>query len=122
MLGPRWGAPCWSGSGRWAIGRFAIRQRSLAPARSLTARRKKPPRRRGLRPGRAGLSPPRAETRSSSGVRRPIPFGGIKGEENMRVYYDRDADLNLIKGKNVASIGYGSPGHAHPLHVLDPCV
>ena len=26
----------------------------------------------------------------------------------MRVYYDRDADLNLIKGKKVAVIGYGS--------------
>ena len=31
----------------------------------------------------------------------------------MRVYYDRDADLNLIKGKKVAIIGYGSQGHAH---------
>src|SRR6476659_869450 len=33
----------------------------------------------------------------------------------MRVYYDRDADLNLIKGKKVAIIGYGSTGHAHAL-------
>ena len=31
----------------------------------------------------------------------------------MRVYYDRDADLNLIKGKKIAIIGYGSQGHAH---------
>jgi len=31
----------------------------------------------------------------------------------MRVYYDRDADVNLIKGKRVAIIGYGSQGHAH---------
>ncbi len=31
----------------------------------------------------------------------------------MRVYYDRDADVNLIKGKNVAVVGYGSQGHAH---------
>jgi ketol-acid reductoisomerase len=30
----------------------------------------------------------------------------------MRVYYDRDADLNLIKGKKVAIIGYGSQGRA----------
>jgi ketol-acid reductoisomerase len=31
----------------------------------------------------------------------------------MRVYYDTDADLNLIKGKNVAVIGYGQCfGHA----------
>ena len=31
----------------------------------------------------------------------------------MRVYYDRDADLNLVKGKKVAIVGYGSQGHAH---------
>ena len=30
----------------------------------------------------------------------------------MRVYYDRDADLNLITGKKIAIIGYGSQGHA----------
>jgi len=37
----------------------------------------------------------------------------------MRVYYDRDADLNLIKGKKVANIGYGSQGHAHALNLRD---
>ena len=37
----------------------------------------------------------------------------------MRVYYDRDADLNLIKGKKVAVIGYGSQGHAHALNLRD---
>lgn len=37
----------------------------------------------------------------------------------MRVYYDRDADLNLIKGKKVAIIGYGSQGHAHTLNLRD---
>jgi ketol-acid reductoisomerase len=31
----------------------------------------------------------------------------------MRVYYDRDADVNLVKGKNVLVVGYGSQGHAH---------
>ena len=31
----------------------------------------------------------------------------------MRVYYDRDADVNLIKSKKVAIYGYGSQGHAH---------
>ena len=31
----------------------------------------------------------------------------------MKVYYDKDTDLSLIKGKNVAIIGYGSQGHAH---------
>lgn len=37
----------------------------------------------------------------------------------MRVYYDRDADLNLIKGKKVCIIGYGSQGHAHALNLKD---
>src|SRR5438445_6179623 len=37
----------------------------------------------------------------------------------MRVYYDRDADLNLIKGKKIAIVGYGSQGHAHALNLRD---
>ena len=37
----------------------------------------------------------------------------------MRVYYDRDADVNLIKSKKVAVIGYGSQGHAHALNLKD---
>jgi len=37
----------------------------------------------------------------------------------MRVYYDRDADLNFIKGKRVAVIGFGSQGHAHALNMRD---
>ena len=37
----------------------------------------------------------------------------------MRVYYDADADLGLIKGKKVAIVGYGSQGHAHALNLKD---
>jgi ketol-acid reductoisomerase len=37
----------------------------------------------------------------------------------MRVYYDRDADVNLIKGKKIAVVGYGSQGHAHALNLMD---
>ncbi|WP_019645239.1 ketol-acid reductoisomerase [Novispirillum itersonii] len=37
----------------------------------------------------------------------------------MRVYYDRDADVNLIKTKKVAVVGYGSQGHAHVLNLRD---
>jgi len=37
----------------------------------------------------------------------------------MRVYYDRDADVNLIKAKKVAIVGYGSQGHAHVLNLRD---
>ena len=37
----------------------------------------------------------------------------------MRVYYDRDADVNLIKSKKVAIVGYGSQGHAHANNLKD---
>ena len=37
----------------------------------------------------------------------------------MRVYYDRDCDVNLIKDKKVAILGYGSQGHAHALNLRD---
>jgi ketol-acid reductoisomerase len=37
----------------------------------------------------------------------------------MRVYYDRDADIGLIKGKKVAIVGYGSQGHAHAQNLRD---
>ncbi|HEX3064030.1 MAG TPA: ketol-acid reductoisomerase [Candidatus Polarisedimenticolia bacterium] len=37
----------------------------------------------------------------------------------MRVYYDRDADVNLIKGKKIVVVGYGSQGHAHALNLKD---
>ena len=37
----------------------------------------------------------------------------------MRVYYDRDADVNLIKDMKVAIVGYGSQGHAHANNLND---
>ena len=37
----------------------------------------------------------------------------------MRVYYDSDADLGLIRGKKVAIVGYGSQGHAHAQNLRD---
>jgi ketol-acid reductoisomerase len=37
----------------------------------------------------------------------------------MRVYYDSDADLGLIKGKKIAIVGYGSQGHAHAQNLRD---
>ncbi len=37
----------------------------------------------------------------------------------MRVFYDRDCDINLIKDKKVAILGYGSQGHAHALNLRD---
>ena len=37
----------------------------------------------------------------------------------MKVYYDKDADLNVIKDMKVAIIGYGSQGHAHANNLSD---
>jgi len=37
----------------------------------------------------------------------------------MKVYYDKDADLSLIKGKKVCIVGYGSQGHAHAQNLND---
>ena len=36
-----------------------------------------------------------------------------------KIYYAQDCDLNLLKGKTVAIIGYGSQGHAHALNLHD---
>ena len=43
----------------------------------------------------------------------------LKGRIEMRVYYDRDADLKLIENKNIAIVGYGSQGHAHAQNLRD---
>ena len=37
----------------------------------------------------------------------------------MKVYYDKDANLDNIKKLNVSIIGYGSQGHAHALNLKD---
>ena len=37
----------------------------------------------------------------------------------MKVYYDADCDLNLVTGKNIAIVGYGSQGHAHAQNLRD---
>jgi ketol-acid reductoisomerase len=39
--------------------------------------------------------------------------------KTMKVYYDKDADLSLVKGKKVTIIGYGSQGHAHAQNLKD---
>lgn len=35
----------------------------------------------------------------------------------MQVYYDKDADINILKDKTVVIVGYGSQGHAHALNL-----
>ncbi|MFA7070013.1 MAG: ketol-acid reductoisomerase, partial [Sulfurimonas sp.] len=37
----------------------------------------------------------------------------------LNVYYDKDCDLNIIKSKKVAMIGFGSQGHAHAENLRD---
>jgi ketol-acid reductoisomerase len=46
--------------------------------------------------------------------RTPCAHGGV-----MKVFYDKDADLSLVKGKKVAIVGYGSQGHAHALNLKE---
>ena len=38
---------------------------------------------------------------------------------SMNIYYDKDANLSLLKGKKIAIVGYGSQGHAHALNLRD---
>src|SRR6476661_11212141 len=45
--------------------------------------------------------------------------GFERGRAMMKVYYDKDANLSLIKGKKVAIVGYGSQGHAHAQNLND---
>src|SRR5438876_10210234 len=52
-------------------------------------------------------------------MRAPAEPLKVITEKDMKVYYDKDADLSLIKGKNVAIIGYGSQGHAHAQNLND---
>src|SRR5205807_567133 len=49
-------------------------------------------------------------------IARLVLFGG---KIEMKVYYDKDADLSLVKGKKVTIVGYGSQGHAHAQNLQD---
>ena len=37
----------------------------------------------------------------------------------MKVYYEQDADFNLIKNKKIVIVGFGSQGHAHALNLKE---
>src|SRR5262245_55258341 len=67
---------------------------------------------------RAACSPPWGFGWRSTGERHRNELTGT-GEKTMRVYYDRDADVNLIKSKKVLVVGFGSQGHAHALNLRD---
>src|SRR5690625_1986968 len=50
----------------------------------------------------------------------PLIYSGSSiCEDNMKVYYDKDADLSIIQGMKVAIVGYGSQGHAHANNLND---
>jgi ketol-acid reductoisomerase len=56
-------------------------------------------------------------TRANLAVQEATPSQNSAG--NMRVYYDNDCDVNLIKNKKVVIVGYGSQGHAHAANLRD---
>ena len=93
----------WETTRRWA----RARARRPAPATpSCSSSWPRPPR-RGRRPTARSRSPPRR----GSPARRAKPSASM--------YYDNDADLDLLQGKTVAILGYGSQGHAHSLNLKD---
>jgi ketol-acid reductoisomerase len=51
--------------------------------------------------------------------RLPTRAFGSHESDIMKVYYDKDADLSIVRGMNVAIIGYGSQGHAHAQNLTD---
>ena len=67
--------------------------------------------------------PAKAGTSSNRGRALPPQIPACAGmtwkEEAMKVYYDADADLNLITAKKIAILGYGSQGHAHAQNLRD---
>src|ERR687896_1790998 len=68
---------------------------------------------------RARSSRPCAPARAASAAAiASCAFSFFQGKP-MKVYYDKDADLSLVKGKKVAILGYGSQGHAHAQNLQD---
>src|SRR5258705_7183417 len=65
------------------------------------------------------VHPRGVSNRLGTARRRLLSHQVTSKEIAMKVYYDKDADLSLIKGKNVAIIGYGSQGHAHAQNLND---
>jgi len=62
--------------------------------------------------------PRRARAARLSDFFTPL-FPEISTGAPMKVFYDKDCDLSLLKGKTVAIIGYGSQGHAHAQNLND---
>src|SRR5690606_39794498 len=63
------------------------------------------------------LLPHSFPTRRSSDL--PFTLHPSRSGKKMKVFYDKDCDLKLIKSKKVAVIGYGSQGHAHAQNLND---
>ncbi len=78
---------------------------------------------RSQRHPRDGPHRQRAASAAASGScgsqAHPPPRTIERKESSMKVYYDKDADLSLVKGKSVTIVGYGSQGHAHAQNLAD---
>src|SRR3990167_4710133 len=85
----------------------------------MTARRS--PTARRARASRAWAVSSSEKRRGTGRVARPQPRANNGGTRNSmpQMYYDKDADLGLLKGKKIGIIGFGSQGHAHALNLKD---
>src|SRR5581483_1287111 len=92
--------------------------RSCACSRPFLRNREQRWKRQFINRGRpSGL----AERRGAAADPTPaVPRKGVREEQNMaKRYYEKDGNLDLLKNKTVAIIGYGSQGHAHALNLRD---
>src|SRR5690349_17097366 len=89
----------------------------MCSSRSASARSSSPA---GSRSGAARARSPTARC-APSPARSPSETRHLPEEHTAvaDIFYDDDADLSLVQGKNVAVIGYGSQGHAHALNLRD---
>ncbi|HKX16290.1 MAG TPA: NAD(P)-dependent oxidoreductase, partial [Propionibacteriaceae bacterium] len=75
--------------------------------------------RRALSPDRRALSPDRREPVEGRALTSTSTTHRGRSQVPAEMFYDSDADLSLIQGRNVAVLGFGSQGHAHALSLRD---
>ncbi len=90
---------------------------AMARGTAAAVGQKDPERHRGRRRRRPPTG--RSPIPCDDGVRRAGPFRPGREQSMATIYYDRDANLSLIRQRKVAIIGYGSQGHAHALNLQD---
>ncbi len=99
---------------------YGIRQLTrtgkIAMARATRVRAYRPA--RGATVPRAPTSAPPAEPATAC-IRQSTNIPKEKDDMAVTIYYENDCDPEIIQGKKVAVIGYGSQGHAHALNLMD---